>query len=384
MAKAASKPTPTPSPGPAPTPTPPTQYFGTPLATPSPTPGPQPKPKPKPAVNMSSDVGGAGSGYTEAKDTGIKVPLNYRWNLPPHVWSLPLRPETLYAGEFTAAPRNGVFSTNVGAHSVKTYSSYHGMRRGRMWFYNGGGAINKVTDTGEVTTVGSAIAGGNVKDAQGNTVTASVAVKGAQELSTDNKNGFQFLWNPESFNISVERNMDITPSSADRFRAVAGAFPGQETLSFTIILDRTNDFIAIKGLYKDKPYLLSSIASMYTGNDYPGAYAENFDTKIKELMRLGTGHDIEYLFRMINGRGLGDGSTFKEWQNLLGKKTADTGYLQPNLVAIQLGPDLDSLSYVGWVSNLNITHEKWTQMMIPLKTTVTFSMACFTGMALSN
>ena len=295
-AKAASKPTPTPTPGLSPAPGA-GQYLGTPnigtpLATPSPSPPAQPKPKPKAGENMSTGTSSTGSGYTEAKDTGVKVPLGYRWNLPPHVWSLPLRPETLYAGEFTASPRNTVFSTNVGAHSVKTYSSYHGMRRGRMWFYNGGGAINKVTDTGEVTTVGSAIAGGTVKDAQGNTVSASVAVKGAQDLSTDNKNGFQFLWNPESFNISVERNMDITPSSADRFRAVAGAFPGQETLSFTIILDRTNDFIAIKGMYKDAPYNLKSVSDMYN-NSYPGAFAENFDTKIRELMRLGTGHDIE-------------------------------------------------------------------------------------------
>jgi hypothetical protein len=380
-AKAASKATPTPTPSPSAGLLP--NYFGgTPLASPTPSPTPQAKPKPKAGVNNSdtSDVS-----YAAAQDDGVKVPIGYRWNLPPHEWSLPLRPETMYAAGFTAPTVNDISITKIPFPTQNYPASFHGMRRGRMWFYNGGEKINKVTDTGEVTTVGSAVAGGQIKDAQGNVVTASTAAKNSQTLSTDNRNGFQFLWNPESFNVSVERNMDITPSGADRFRAVAGAFPGQETLSFTLILDRTNDFIALKGMYKNnlKDIDSSDVQKMYN-NNYPGAYSENFRTKIEELMRLGTGHDVEYLFRMINGRGLGDGATFKEWQNMLGKKTADTGYLQPNLIAIQLGPDLDSLSYVGWVSNLNITHEKWTQMMIPLKTTIQFSMACFTGMALSN
>jgi hypothetical protein len=86
--------------------------------------------------------------------------------------------------------------------------------------------------------------------------------------------------------------------------------------------------------------------------------------------------DLEYLFRAINGSGMG----VEKWGTLMGKRTANLGYLQPTLLGISLGPDrLNNLSYVGWLSNIAINHNMFTQDMIPMRTTVTLSIECFAG-----
>jgi hypothetical protein len=86
--------------------------------------------------------------------------------------------------------------------------------------------------------------------------------------------------------------------------------------------------------------------------------------------------DLEYLFKGINGSGLGDG----EWASLLGKKTANLGYLQPTLMGVTLGPDrTTSLSYVGWITSISMSHSSFTEEMIPLRTTVSFTVECFAG-----
>jgi len=90
--------------------------------------------------------------------------------------------------------------------------------------------------------------------------------------------------------------------------------------------------------------------------------------------------DLEYLFRAINGGGSGD----KQWTTLLGKKTANVGYLQPTLLGIALGPNThNNLSYVGWVSNISINHTAFTERMIPIRTQVSLSIECFSGSGIS-
>ena len=298
------------------------------------------------------------------KNVGVSQPTaNYKWNLPPHKWSLPVRPTTMDP-EF------------VGANN---YDSFHGLRRGRIWFWAG------VRDTAELTAEGLRKLNGGTA-AEGSSDTPNTQV--------DNDYAFQFLWNPTTISTSVVRNMEITPNQADTLKVVAGAFPGQETVSLNIMLDRVNDFACIKASGQllglnygvknpDDPNLFTSIqgdrindytafSSYYTGNGYPVQSANpTIAEKIQNLMDQGTMADLEYLFKAINGG--------YPWKNLLGKKTANIGFLMPTLMGIQLGPTLDSLNYVGWVTNIGINHTDFTENMIPIRTTVSLSIECFSG-----
>jgi hypothetical protein len=272
--------------------------------------------------------------------TGRIVPKDYEFNLPPHRWSLPLRPGT-------------VDQELVG----KTFAKdFHGLRRGRIWYFAGAGDVSTVDDkSGDAKRSGG--------DGSGN---------GPKRVQINHNYGFQFLWNPESINTNVQRNMDITPSNADTLRVVSGVFPGQESVSLSVVLDRTNDFAYAKASgYADPTYYLEG---------YPGA-KYNFNEQIDTLLKQGTMADLEYLFKAINGAGTATGS----WRTLLEKKTSNVGYLSPTLLAFSLGPDAqNNLSYVGWISNISISHSAFTETMIPLRTTVSFSIECFSGSGISS
>lgn len=309
------------------------------------------------------------SGST-TKNIGVSQPTsNYKWNLPPHKWSLPLRPTTMDP-EF------------VGSNE---YNSFHGLRRGRLWFWAG------VRDSAELTAQGVGLISGTNSSASSTSSSSSTPA-----VPEDNDYGFQFLWNPTTISTSVVRNMEITPNVSDTLKVVAGAFPGQETVSLNIMLDRVNDFACIKahgttgasvgtlntdpanpssftyvqGFNYNNDY--SSFASYYTGNGYPvQANTPTISEKIEALMKQGTMADLEYLFKAINGG--------YAWKNLLGKQTANIGFLMPTLMGIQLGPTLDSLNYVGWVTNIGINHTDFTENMVPIRTTVSLSIDCFSG-----
>jgi hypothetical protein len=281
-----------------------------------------------------------GSTETKAEDfEGIIVPKDYEFNLPPHSSSLPVRPVT-------------VEPDFIG----KLYEeNFHGLRRGRIWYFAGAGDVSK----GD----GDASRSGGTGD--------------PKRVQINHDYGFQFLWNPETVTTNVQRNMDITPSNADTLRVVSGVFPGQESVSLNIVLDRTNDFAyakAFRNRYDADPnYYLP-------GNGYPGAIY-NFPEQINLLMKQGTMADLEYLFKAINGAGTGNGS----WTTLLKKQTANVGYLSPTLLGFSLGPDAqNSLSYVGWISNISINHTAFTEEMIPIRTAVSFSIECFSGSGISS
>lgn len=306
---------------------------------------------------------------------GVPEPTNYKFNLPPHKWSLPLRPVSLD-------------SELVGTNS---YDSFHGLRRGRMWFWAGSADIGTFDSSGNATTVGAQVTQPSSTD--------------PTLKKLDNKWAFQFLWNPTSITTSVSRNMDVTPSSADALKVVTGAFPGMESISLNVMLDRVNDFACIKAYQADSSNRVASgansftqssyvksnyisdpntinysdFATYYSGNGYPGESQDiSTATKIQKLMAQGTMADLEYLYKAVNGDSVNGG-----WYNLLGKQTADIGFLLPNLLAVQLGPTLDSMSYVGWITSLSVTHTDFTENMIPVRTQVTINMDCFAGQGLS-
>jgi len=294
---------------------------------------------------------------TTSTDTSAEInkmpTADYKWNLPPHNWSLPVRPRQMD-------------SELVGENN---YDAFHGMRRGRIWYYSGANNVSTFDDSGNVTTAGATAAKNTgTKNTDAGTVLSAMS----------NHWGFQFMWNPTSISTSVTRNMDITPSPADSLKVVSGAFPGQETVSLTLQLDRVNDFACIKaygGGNDPKGVNYSQFTSYYDGNSYPIQSSEiTTSDKIQQLMAQGTMADLEYLFKTLNG-GQANGG----WTNLLGKETANIGFLMPTLIGLQIGPTLDSLSYVGWITTMGIQHTDFTENMIPVRTTVSLSIDCFSG-----
>jgi hypothetical protein len=281
-------------------------------------------------------------------------PNEYRWNLPPHRWSLPY-----FAGtDPAAAPKDFV--------SNKSSDRY---RRGRIWW--------KYSDP-------------NLKMVQNNG-------SDLQEFggSTDRKYGFQFLWNPETFSTQVAVQMDATPTSEDRFLGAVGAFPATETITFNIRVDRTNDFACANSYFKRPSNIVgpnnfhdqsSGLNSFINKDDVTKfvdfyrvkggwteqgggveSYGASIESKLVDLFQRGTIADIEFLYRAINGPGPGDGTY---WVNNRGILTSDIGFLQPTLLNIDIGP----LAYQGYVTSMSVNHISFTRDMIPIRSDVTISL----------
>lgn len=296
------------------------------------------------------------------------IPTNYKWNLVPHDWSLPTRAVTVDPG---------IVGTSVNAIYQKTEDSkgnwkenIHGLRRGRIWFWDAANAVENIV-------------GGEKKSASAKTISEK---DDTIDAIIERYWGFQFLWNPETIQSNLVRNMDITPSSADSLRVVSGAFPGQESFSVNIVLDRVNDFACARaaGINVSSDFTgiatsLDKFKKYYSSQEFPGSDSSiSFSEKLTKVLSQGTMADLEYLFKAINGT-LTVGGVSKEWSNLLGKRTANIGYLQPSLMGFQFGPTLDGLAWVGWISNIQINHTMFTEAMIPLRTEVSISAEAFTG-----
>jgi len=259
----------------------------------------------------------------------------YQWNLPPHQWSMPVEPSKV-----------DPIVVDTAKYMV---GSSHKWRRGRVyWFaqtdnaYLGSNKYNNGTD------------------------------------KSDPRYGFQFLWNPDQFSTQVQMNMGITPSFADKFVDVAGAFPSGEVLTVVVKLDRTNDFAAIKSMKPGSKLTYDQLAKQYaaepfynSNNSHDSEFASTFVSKLQELQKLGTIADVEYLYKAINGPG---------WVNrATGRASSDIGFLSPTLLRIDIGP----LSYLGYVSSMNVTHTNFSKGMIPITTDVSlqFNIMATAGLA---
>jgi len=272
-----------------------------------------------------------------------KSPLGltgYQWNLPPHQWSMPVEP--------------ALVDPLVVDTSKYMVGSSHRYRRGRIYWY---------------ARTDNAYLGSNKYNAGD---------------SNDQRYGFQFLWNPTEVQIAVAMNMSVTPSFADKFVGVAGAFPSGESLSFTLRIDRTNDFAAIKSVPKGAPksngattsydYLAKQYATSAFYNpvhSFDAGFSSTFVKKIKDLQKYGTLADIEYLYKAINGPG---------WVNqATGRESSDIGFLSPTLLRVDIGP----LSYLGYVNSLGISHTSFSKGMIPMVSDVTiqFNLMATAGLA---
>jgi len=348
---------------------------------------------------------------------GVTQPIGYKFNLPPHQWSLPVRPQkvndlssTYAVNEFTGMGEN---ESKIAAAQASTYllkddpknrlsksqkdiKAFHGFRRARIWTfkntdYSLGATQEQSTadDGSNVTYYGKAITGAYAQayyERRAADLAAAAKAKKEEEerqarlnqetdFARDTKWGFQFLWNPETISNSVSLNQSVTPSSSDIFRASAGIFLSQENISININVDRTNDFACFRALSEATEFNTEEYRKYYL-NRYPFEdKTQDFDDQLKKLMRLGTMSDIEYLYKTINGSGLGKNL----WTNILGKQTADIGFLTPRIIAVQFGPDINSISYAGQAMSLSVTHTAFTETMIPIRSVITLNIMAFSG-----
>lgn len=274
-----------------------------------------------------------------------KSPLGlsgFQWNLPPHEWSMPVEPSNV--------------DPLVVSSDKYMVGSSHKWRRGRIYWY---------------ARTDNAYLGSDTYNAGDN---------------TDPRYGFQFLWNPSEITTSVSMNTSITPSFADKFVDVAGAFPSGEYMTFTVRVDRTNDFAALKSIPTTAPAAsietftttYDQLAKQYAtsnyynaGNSLDAGFAATFVKKIQDLQKLGTIADIEYLYKAINGPG---------WVNqATGRYSSDIGFLSPTLLRVDIGP----LSYLGYVNALSINHIEFSKGMIPIISDVNiqFNLMATAGLA---
>ena len=284
----------------------------------------------------------------------------YKWNLPPHTWSLPIEPASI----------NDTVSNPFG-----TSNFLHSTRRGRIFYcagYTGSEVKASQNESGKLTT-------------------------GAKKPPSHHY-GFQFMWNPETYTQNTAVNMELTYDASDPYAALTSLVAANATVDFTIRLDRTNDFACFNDIkhskydrdksYSDAAQKISQITAEITGAKkpkwvpYSGAtvdqalaakyyqtgqplnsatdFQKNMQSKLNSLMTQGTMADLEYLFRAINGDGF----------NVLGLDTSNIGYLMPTIVRLDLGPQ----KWVGIIKNIGVTHLAFTQDMIPIRTDVTLSL----------
>jgi len=280
------------------------------------------------------------------------LPEQVKFNLPPHSMSLPLKQPDMGTG------------TNAGIPAS------HDTRRAIMWFY---GSADVQKKSGVLNPSGAQdLSAKVVTDASGKTL-------GTVEYKTteaDTNWGFQFLWNPESITTTMTRNSSVIPSNLDKYAALNGLFTAMEAMQFTITIDRVNDFACAKALYSNG----GTNFEQFYRNGYPGDTSEGFNVKFKELMHRGTLADIEYIYRTINGSGQGG----QKWLNGLGQETAELGFLSPTAIAVRFGPNPDSLSYIGWVETINVSHNRFTEDMIPIHSDVTVQFNAFSRVSLNS
>ena len=265
-----------------------------------------------------------------------------QFNLPPHAWSLPINPAT----------------TNTSIYNGNTVDN--STRRAIMWYY---ADAQGVSANGILTP--------------DNSPTSKTTTGTTKSTDANTHWGFQFLWNPQQFTSVLTRNSNVVPSALDAHAALSGLFTAMEAIQLTIVIDRINDFACFKSLNTPGGY-----TQFYTAGGTAGA-KQNTSALINDLMKKGTMADIEFIYKMINGSGRVDESG-KDlvWVNALNRETADLSFLSPTAIALQLGPNTDSLSYVGWIESLSINHTMFTEDMIPIHSEITLSFNAFSRVSL--
>lgn len=165
--------------------------------------------------------------------------------------------------------------------------------------------------------------------------------------------GFRFLYNP----ASISHNMTNDPSVDQSLPSIANQLVGTSTLSFDLFLNRLVDVYALPS-YRRKG------ATMSITDAYGVSLSEE---DILGIQLRGTAYDLDFLFRVCNG----DPATQSPQLSDPGA-TADYGFLAGVPLWVQFNPNQ---RFMGYVTNLSITHGMFTEKMVPVMTTVSVSLA---------
>lgn len=190
----------------------------------------------------------------------------------------------------------------------------------------------------------------------------------------NHKYGFTFMYNPSEFSVTTEIDSTRTPSVGDMFTGSAiDDFEGFQDIVFSLFIDRTLDMAYIS-LYSQKMGLtapsdlrMELVPDALVGN-YIFERTTKIDTgggkvtkqeKIADIAKRGTLHDIDYLYKTINGGnfnrfGMGDATT------------GDLGYLSYSLLNLSIGPNI----YSGVIRSMSVKHTMFTESMVPIHTTL--------------
>jgi len=194
-----------------------------------------------------------------------------------------------------------------------------------------------------------------------NDVFAGVDAASASDIATVNnfssmnKYGFQFLYNPQSISMGVSG-----AAAVDYMKYVASpvkVMPDTGAtgfINFSLVLNRMHDFQYINADGSLKNGL--TIEQVYGSAATAGATEE-----IKQIHRLGTMYDIEYLFKTVVG--------FEVKTQFRGT-TADLGFLIGRLVELHVGK---AMRYLVVINSIDITHALFDSRMVPLSSVVNIS-----------
>jgi hypothetical protein len=238
-------------------------------------------------------------------------------------------------------------------------------------------------------------------------------------FSTGVPYGFRFHWNPSSWSQSATMATAINIESIMDSNPIGYVRPdGFSTISLRIQLNRLYDLQSSGGPPLDpsqdaviteraKELLFGRQGSQYV---YPvqadsgvpsgfDRYGNSFGVldDVKRLLRMGTLYDLDYLFAATNGRGAGShhvhytpktgGSdlynpSYPQTQTEQSKinpgipdrnspnGSPDPGFISANYVRIWLGP---YITFVGRITNYNMSHVMFTEYMVPVVTQVDLS-----------
>lgn len=95
-------------------------------------------------------------------------------------------------------------------------------------------------------------------------------------------------------------------------------------------------------------------------NNWRDAYVGITEKQREAILTRGTMADIEYIFRLINGK------TFPTWWDVLGDGSGDWGMFLPRPVIVSLGDGPTSHRLRGFFSSMSITHTIFAPGMIPI------------------
>jgi hypothetical protein len=185
------------------------------------------------------------------------------------------------------------------------------------------------------------------------------AVSGAdtalQAKLSSNLYGFRFLFNPTTFGYgaNVNNSVDWSIPNTNNAVVVGTGIGGQ--ISLGILLDRVADMYTMKN---KRP------------SDVMGPPHYPYDLtpeQCENILRRGTEYDLEYLFRVVNGKpapttmlGYNGSSNFK-------LESSNLGYIAGTPFIFKVH---DALRFRVMLTTLQVSHDIFTKDMVPIRTYV--------------